>query len=185
MIQNLFSTPIYKTKLNLDTVAIRDYCLTVPTNNFEHDQGGSNTPDLEFDKHPILHPLFMSVIDHANRFYQDLQLGTSNVYMTASWISICKHKDFNMLHKHHTALISGVYHVYTPTGDIVFQNPNPHVETLWNTSNKQYNEYNSPTWSFPPEPNNLYLFPSWLDHYVKPNLSRETRVAISFNLNEA
>ena len=28
----------------------------------------------------------------------------------------------------------------------------------------------------------LYIFPSWLDHYVSPNMSKQKRISISFNI---
>ena len=37
--------------------------------------------------------------------------------------------------------------------------------------------------SFEIEENVLLLFPSWLKHYVNPNLSNEDRISLSFNTN--
>ena len=43
---------------------------------------------------------------------------------------------------------------------------------------------NSIEWFLPSIENGLYLFPSWLKHYVKPNMNKkEERISISFNLN--
>ena len=44
-----------------------------------------------------------------------------------------------------------------------------------------YNEYNSSTWKIEPEKNLCVLFPSYLNHYVEPNLNKKERISISFN----
>ena len=45
------------------------------------------------------------------------------------------------------------------------------------------NEENSLEWWMPSIENYLYLFPSWLSHWVEPNLNKkEERISISFNL---
>jgi uncharacterized protein (TIGR02466 family) len=44
-----------------------------------------------------------------------------------------------------------------------------------------YNHYNSSIWKIEPEENICILFPSYLKHYVEPNLNKKERVSISFN----
>ena len=34
-----------------------------------------------------------------------------------------------------------------------------------------------------PEKNVLYVFPSWLQHFVDANMSQEERISLSFNTN--
>ena len=40
----------------------------------------------------------------------------------------------------------------------------------------------SEVWGFEPKENELFIFPSWLDHMVSQNLSNEDRISISFKL---
>ena len=47
------------------------------------------------------------------------------------------------------------------------------------------NQYNAETWWKPAVEKRLYLFPSWLNHYVDPNLNQQERISISFNTVEA
>ena len=55
----------------------------------------------------------------------------------------------------------------------------------WNKNYIQsYTDVNSSVWWFPTEQGNLYFFPSWAYHQVKPNLNKnEDRISISFNIS--
>ena len=46
----------------------------------------------------------------------------------------------------------------------------------------EYNKYNSAAWTIKPIANQLLMFPGWLKHRVEPNLGKENRISISFNL---
>ena len=47
---------------------------------------------------------------------------------------------------------------------------------------ENYNYFNSSTYKLNPIEKNLYLFPSWLKHYVEPNQLKKDRISISFNV---
>jgi uncharacterized protein (TIGR02466 family) len=101
-----------------------------------------------------------------------------------AWININKHKDFNNTHKHIGSTFSGIYYVKVPenSGVIEFTNPMselPYVIGDWMI--KEYNFFNSKTWKVNPEEGKLMIWPSWLLHYVKPNLSNDDRISIAFN----
>ena len=46
---------------------------------------------------------------------------------------------------------------------------------------KRYNKYNSAEYFVKPTENFCILFPSYLPHYVEPNLNKQNRISISFN----
>jgi len=108
-----------------------------------------------------------------------------NIAIDSLWININEHKDYNLIHDHFFSKISGVFYVKAPKkcGNIVFSNNSNMRYYIKNESINTYNNYNSSICSFPALENTLYLFPSWLKHYVEPNLSNESRISISFNLN--
>ena len=74
-----------------------------------------------------------------------------------------------------------MYYVSIPknSGSIVFLNKD--LDTFYRESIKNYNEYNSSTWTIEPKENQCVLFPSYLQHYVEPNLNKKERISISFN----
>ena len=65
------------------------------------------------------------------------------------------------------------------SGSIVFLNKD--LDTFYQDSVKNYNEHNSSTWTIEPKENQCVLFPSYLKHYVEPNLNKKERISISFN----
>ena len=49
---------------------------------------------------------------------------------------------------------------------------------------EEYNQYNTSLVKAPAIENTLYLFPSWLMHYVESNMNKtEERISISFNIS--
>jgi len=98
------------------------------------------------------------------------------------WCNINYLGCFNRPHTHPDSVLSGVYYVNIPknSGNLIFENFTTHTETTYRFV-KKYNQYNSPKWAVMPKENLCVLFPSYLIHYVEPNLSNEERISISFN----
>ena len=97
------------------------------------------------------------------------------------WYNVNGLGSFNRPHSHQGCLISGVYYVSIPknSGSIVFLNKD--LDNFYQDSIKNYNEHNSSTWTIEPKENQCVLFPSYLKHYVEPNLNKKERISISFN----
>lgn len=99
----------------------------------------------------------------------------------------------NLAHIHPGCLWSGVYYVQAPenSGQIVFTDPR--TENVMRKP-RYIPKQSAPKhcWTkvnFTPAPGMMLVFPSWLYHSVKPNLSREEegqcdRIIISFNLSQ-
>ena len=87
------------------------------------------------------------------------------------------------LNVHPGAVVSGVYYISIPknSGSIVFVNNDLNDFNDFYGSVNKYNEYNSPNWIIEPKENTCVLFPSYLTHYVEPNLNKKERISISFN----
>ena len=187
MIQDLFKSPIYKTTLPLDNTAISKYCLSLSKKNKGRvlsNVGGWQSDDLT-GEHPILNDLLLSIEEHCSIFTKALDIKIKNKIGNI-WININGYKDVNRPHSHPHSKISGVYYVQTPKdcGNITFHHPSFDMfQYDWNNISINYNEYNSAEWWMPSSAGRLYLFPSWLNHCVKPNLNKkEKRISISFNL---
>jgi uncharacterized protein (TIGR02466 family) len=146
-------------------------------------QGGFQSNDLN-KKEPCLESLIKKIELNSNLLFNNYLKIKCKLSLDNIWININRHKDFNIQHIHPFSKLSGVFYIKTPSnsGNITFVSDFP-VENFINLSNvMEHNAYNSPSWSFEPEENTLYLFPSWLKHYVNPNLSKQERISISFNL---
>ena len=186
MIHNIFEIPVYSTKLSLDNRAIRSHCLSLAKESkgrIMTNSGGWQSNELPKNE-KVLMPFYNNIIHHANEFLKGLEFnGVSELYNV--WVNINGYKDFNTTHKHDHCLISGVYYVRTPKncGNIIFNRPGIDEFTYdWNEHHKAFNLWNSATRWQRAEESMLYLFPSWLNHFVEPNLNKkEKRISISFN----
>ena len=98
------------------------------------------------------------------------------------WCNINYLSCFNRPHSHLGSVISGVYYVSTPKncGNLIFENYDGNKNITYKFV-KNYNKYNSTKWTVVPKENLCVLFPSYLVHYVEPNLNKKERVSISFN----
>ena len=110
-------------------------------------------------------------------------LENQSVKITSMWAIVNIGGASNARHHHGNSDISAAYYVRAPKncGEIVFYDPRPapvysHPET------KSANNLNATVNSINPVEGGLVLFPSYLDHSVNANLSKEERIVISFNL---
>tara|TARA_E500000178_G_C17028817_1_gene759429 strand:+ start:83 stop:685 length:603 start_codon:yes stop_codon:yes gene_type:complete len=89
----------------------------------------------------------------------------------------------NLRHQHGNSTISGAYYVRAPKncGDIVFYDPRPAPVYSYPNA-KLPNSLNAQVNSISPKEGALVLFPSYLDHSVNENLSKNERIVISFNI---
>ena len=104
-------------------------------------------------------------------------------YITQSWLNITKPGETHHIHFHRNSIISGVFYISTEEDDkITFSDPNAKIKIIIDLATKEYNLWNSITWFFPVNNNELVLFPSWLNHEVEPNKKATTdRISLSFN----
>lgn len=106
-----------------------------------------------------------------------------NLTLGDFWINSNLNKDYNLLHNHFGATISGIYYLEVPknSGRLVFQNGDL---SKMSSINFDYfhNENYYARYFIIPEKFDLYLFPSEAFHYVEPNRSFENRVSVAFNL---
>ena len=96
------------------------------------------------------------------------------------WCNINNYKDFNIPHSHPSSIMSAVYYVKTnkDSGGIVFVRPD---NQKFFFVPDQVNEYTEEKSVFLPQDGHLLIFPSYLEHYVLPNMSNEDRISIAYN----
>ena len=181
----LFSVPIHSKKLNLDTKKIIEYCLLIKNTTKSVDmtnKGGWQSPAL-VGENVVLNNLFSKILESAEK-YRKVIAYKHPLKLINLWINVNNHKDYNVEHSHHHCAVSGVYYLTSNNSNIVFAHPAAQIMGYdWNSYViDKYNKHNSATWSITPSQNELLLFPSWLNHRVEPNLSKEDRISISFNL---
>ena len=104
-------------------------------------------------------------------------------YITQSWLNITKPGEFHHEHSHQNSIISGVFYISTEEDDkITFSDVNAKLKEFISFEKEEFNIWNSSSWFFPVNNNELVLFPSWLNHKVDRNEKATTdRISISFN----
>jgi uncharacterized protein (TIGR02466 family) len=127
--------------------------------------GGYQTP-ANLPTLPIFFPLVKTLNSEIFEITKN-----PNIQIEGMWGNISSFTNFNSIHTHHTNIkkLSGVLYLQTPSnsGDIIFHNPLD-LSIAFNVK---------------PKPKTLIIFPSYLPHFVEPNLSQEDRISIAFNFN--
>jgi uncharacterized protein (TIGR02466 family) len=97
------------------------------------------------------------------------------------WANINHNNCFNDIHQHGMYTLSGTYYLEVPenSGNIVFRDPR---SGALSSSNYHAIFEIGEFFEFVPRKNLLLLFPSFLDHFVRPNMSNEERISVSFDL---
>ena len=107
------------------------------------------------------------------------------------WANVNRFGDYHDLHNHPHAYLSGTYYVAMPDdtedlpgrrdrrpGAISFYDPRAQANMTAIKGDPQIEaEY-----TLLPEAGTILLWPAFLHHFVHPNLSRQPRISISFNL---
>ena len=192
-ISNIFQVPVYTKEIKIDNKSLAKFCMSEYYKNegaSKSNVGGWHSNDFtEKDNSdtPLIKNLWPSIKLHSKQFGKELNLNVKG-RLKNLWVNINGYKDSNSIHLHPGCLISGAYYIKTHKncGDITFFHPS-HLQMSHNWlfyEPDEYNSYNSATWWYPSTEGTLYLFPSWLEHSVKPNLNkREKRISVSFNVS--
>jgi uncharacterized protein (TIGR02466 family) len=96
-----------------------------------------------------------------------------------SWINYFEPGNYEERHDHYGNIISGVYYVQAMpnTGNFEYYEP-AKQKCMWNalyTNIRNVSEVQ-------PKTGKMILFPSYLEHCVKRNVSSSTRISIAFNI---
>jgi len=188
--EEYFPTPIWSRQISDHALnqeleraiyALRD---EDPIGVAKSNQMGWQSQDVLQDR-PEFRSILDIILESSETIAEDLNIPLENRFRFAtSWCGINPTGAFNMTHTHPNTTISGVYYVRAPKncGNIQFEDArSAHLMTK-----QSFADPDKPlTWeavTVTPETGGLFMFPAWLPHNVKPNMSRQDRLMISFNL---
>jgi uncharacterized protein (TIGR02466 family) len=183
MIENIFSIPLYRQKINIDNKKINDFVRSLAissdgvTRSNVNGWQSKNIVNCE-EMSEFLNCLDMHILAFSSLISIQVERKVNRL-----WANLNKYSNYNLNHIHPGCLISGVYYTKVPenSGAIYFNNPvgNFCGLTRFISNNPELKSFRE----FPAEEGDLLLFPSWLDHGVLPNMSDGERISISFNVN--
>jgi uncharacterized protein (TIGR02466 family) len=126
--------------------------------------------------------VFFKQIEHSINEVQ-LDLGIQRrLFIGNMWININNLNNSNVTHAHPNSSISGVFYLTKNNSNIVFTRSldiNKH-HLDWIGSNGK-TPLSVTDVSYTPQQGQYLFFPSWLQHRVEPNPTKEDRISIAFN----
>jgi uncharacterized protein (TIGR02466 family) len=144
-----------------------------------------NAKSSYYSENNILDYTYKNLYNRLNDISNDYakELGLKNVTIFNSWINVQNRNSSFKRHCHAGCTISAALYlkINKKSSSIKFFNPNPYSYT---TPFIVANESNFNYVSFNPEPGDLILFPSWLQHSAEEqNNKSNKRIVLSFNAN--
>ena len=102
-------------------------------------------------------------------------------YITQSWCAYTTQKEHHHSHTHPNSIVSGVFYVDVEDGKDAI-NFHRNMERYIDIEPIEYNHYNSTSWYFNVNKNDLLLFPSNLQHEVQYKQLDNRRISLAFNV---
>lgn len=102
------------------------------------------------------------------------------------WASVNRYRDLNMKHLHGGSDWSWAYYVAVSKDSGGFVFCDPRVRRVTNQKEEFLKNFDNPSqhgeFKIVPNVGKLIIFPSYLEHYVEPNLTKQPRISISGNI---
>ena len=185
---NIFRQDIYAFPMALDTKDLIDYIYNLKQNDKGRkvsNLGGWQSNDLDLSDKK-LESLCIQIQIHSKHFLKHLNL-KGKFSLGNMWANVNGYKDSNEMHVHPNSVISGVYFLKASKkqGSLRFvSNYNYELNACYNSFIENPLPQNNSLFDINPEDNTLILFPSYLKHYVLPNMEKDKdRISISFNIS--
>ena len=110
------------------------------------------------------------------------QIGVPELKLKNYWLNINTYGDYNTVHNHRGAILSGVFYIDVPDenmGNINFFRDDDISYYL--PPLKKYNNFTGEKATYTPVSGRVLIFPSWLKHSVDGSRSEQQRISLSFN----
>jgi uncharacterized protein (TIGR02466 family) len=190
MIEPWFPTPMYVSEITGDTFSNVQTELTAM---YQADKSNmSKNPSWERDMHSLSDPTFnrnllrefncehtMNAIgEHVGSYLGGLGVEKYEWNVITSWLTQTKQHEFARVHTHGNSDIAGVYYLDTneEDGNLYFRTPNMLLAQSY-IAKRIPNEG-----EIFPKNGKIALWPGYLDHGTRPNLTEHERVSLSFNI---
>jgi uncharacterized protein (TIGR02466 family) len=181
--QVIFPTVISTTELSINNEKLEKFIYSVNKQDQEgrtySNKGGWQSQDLDAHS-PELFELITHILAVTDNVAKELNL--ENLTLTNLWANINGPYNYNQLHVHPGAILSGTYYVKKPenSGSIEFMRSDGGEHF---TNPKQKSFFTDGWAIFEAVEGTLVIFPGWLKHSVGANLSGKDRISLSFNFS--
>ncbi len=124
-------------------------------------------------------------------YFQHLGMNYDIRWSLQAWANVNRFGDYHDYHNHPHAYLSGTYYVRIPDEREKLDSRNdvrPGRLTLYdpracaNMTAIKGDPYIDPEFTVDPQAGMILLWPAFINHFVHPNLSKQPRISVSFNV---
>ena len=185
MINNIFPTPIYTTKIDRKFTKQELKFVNEQKKHCMSNTGNINTKDNYVLNRKEFKNIKKFLDKHCKNYLNTVICPKNNInlYITQSWLNYTEANQYHHKHAHPNSIISGVFYFDSDIKNdkILFSSSKGYEQIKPIIDETKYNIWNSETWFFPVETGNLFMFPSSTNHQVETKQGTNTRVSLAFN----
>jgi len=185
MINNIFPTPIYTTKINRKFTKQELQFVKEQKKHCMSNEGNINTKDNYVLNRKEFKNIKKFLDKHCKDYLEKIICPKNNIdlYITQSWLNYTEANQYHHKHAHPNSVISGVFYFDSDKENdkILFSSSKSYEQIKPVIDKTKYNIWNSETWFFPVETGNLFMFPSSTNHQVETKQGSNTRISLAFN----
>ena len=184
IINNLFPTPIYTTKMDRGFTKQELQFVDNQKNKCINNQGNINTKDNYILNRKEFKNIKKFLDKHCKDYLDTIICPKDNIelYITQSWLNYTEANQYHHKHAHPNSVVSGVLYFDSDKekDKILFSNTG-YKQIVPTVDDTKFNLWNSSTWFFPVETGDLFMFPSSTTHQVETKQGKNTRISLAFN----
>jgi len=185
VINNIFPTPIYTTKMDRGFTKQELNFVKEQKNHCTNNQGNINTKDNYILNRKEFKNIKKFLDKHCKNYLDTVICPKDNIeiYITQSWLNYTEANQFHHKHEHPNSIVSGVLYFDSDIKNdkILFSHSKGYQQIKPDIDKEKFNLWNSSTWFFPVETGNLFMFPSSTTHQVETKQGTNTRISLAFN----
>ena len=193
MIAELFAVPFISEELDMDLDLLTNYVMSLreqfPEGVKKSNVGGWQSPDLLDISHEEMIKLSHEIIKYLNIHKKDLNIKKELTPIIDSvWVNLNLKGSINLPHVHANAHFSVVFYVKVETiqelGCLEITHPAKlSLDLCWADLLGSSETTAGSRLLIKPKPNDLYIFPAWIEHSVLPHKNNEPRISIAMNIS--
>ena len=185
IINNLFSTPIYTTKIDRGFTKQELQFVNEQKKHCKNNQGNINTKDNYILNRKEFKNINKFLDKHCKDYLDTIICPKNNIelYITQSWLNYTEANQYHHKHAHPNSVVSGVLYFDSDIKNdkILFSSNKGYQQISPEIDDTKFNLWNSETWFFPVETGDLFMFPSSTTHQVETKQGDNTRISLAFN----
>lgn len=182
-INAVFPVPVLKNELGRSLTDKEISAFNFFGKNIRDNKGNTNSVDNYVLEHDDLQVLKLDFNRYINYFVKKIIIPKTDVelYITQSWLNYTKAGQYHHLHSHPNSVLSGVFYINAIDDKITFHRKDH--DYIFEFETDKYELFNSRSWFFEVKTNDIFLFPSTLQHNVETvdDKRKDVRISLAFN----